>query len=83
MEASAMGIPLIATDVPGCNFVLEENITGKLVTPKSVPDLVEKMKQMVQMEISERTAMGERGRDRMQQHFSVDKVIGAYRSKMA
>ena len=83
MEASAMGIPLIATNVPGCNYVLDDNVTGKLVSPKSVSDLVEKMQQMVQMKVTERMAMGECGRDRMHQHFSVDKVIGAYRSKMA
>ena len=83
MEASAMGIPLIATNVPGCNYVLDDNVTGKLVSPKSVSDLVEKMQQMVQTKVTERMAMGECGRDRMHQHFSVDKVIGAYRSKMA
>jgi glycosyltransferase involved in cell wall biosynthesis len=34
LEAAAMGLPLITTDSPGCNEVVEEGVNGFLVPPR-------------------------------------------------
>lgn len=39
MEAAAMGIPVISTRVVGCVDAVAENVTGKLVTPRSPVEL--------------------------------------------
>lgn len=43
LEASAKGRALIASDIAGCNACVLDGVNGRLVRPKSVDDLVEKM----------------------------------------
>jgi len=35
LEAGAMGLPSIATDINGCNEIIKHNVNGFLITPKS------------------------------------------------
>lgn len=44
LEASAMGLGLIATDMPGCKDVVVDEFNGKRVKIKDSQDLYEKMK---------------------------------------
>lgn len=48
MEAAGMGIPVISSDIIGCNNVVDVKENGLLVEPKSVISLYEKMKIMVE-----------------------------------
>ncbi len=43
LEASAIGLGLIATNMPGCRDVVEDEYNGKLVNPKDPKDLSSKM----------------------------------------
>lgn len=43
LEASAMGLGLIATNMPGCKDVVSDDYNGKLVNIKDIDDLYEKM----------------------------------------
>ncbi|HEY7867084.1 MAG TPA: glycosyltransferase, partial [Psychromonas sp.] len=43
LEASAMGLALIATDMPGCKDVVIDDYNGKLVNIKDPEDLAKKM----------------------------------------
>ena len=43
LEASALGLPLITTDMPGCKDVVENEYNGKLVKIKDSNDLYEKI----------------------------------------
>ena len=46
MEAQALGIPVVATDVPGCRQVLDPDVTGVLVPahdPGALADAIEAM----------------------------------------
>ena len=40
LEAAAMGIPVITTDMPGCREAVEDGATGLLCEPRSVNSLV-------------------------------------------
>jgi glycosyltransferase involved in cell wall biosynthesis len=39
MQAGAMGVPAIVTDINGCNEIIENKVNGLIITPKSVKDL--------------------------------------------
>ena len=46
LEASALGRPIVATNVPGCNNIVEHKLNGLLCKPKDSYDLSLKMKDM-------------------------------------
>lgn len=47
IEAGAMNIPAITTNIAGCNEVIIDNQTGFLIKPKDINDLFDKMKYVV------------------------------------
>ncbi len=48
MQAGAMGLPIVATDINGCNEIVSKGINGILVRPKSIVDLKEAMLALLQ-----------------------------------
>ena len=51
MEAAAMGKPLIATNVPGCREVVENEKNGLLVRPRDSENLGNAMRMLISNEI--------------------------------
>ncbi|WP_138477143.1 glycosyltransferase family 4 protein [Dyadobacter bucti] len=47
MQASAMGLPSVATNINGCNEILENGKTGILIEPKSVEAIVDAASQLL------------------------------------
>ena len=43
LQAGAMGVPCIVSDINGCNEIIEDEVNGFLVPPKQIQPLVEKM----------------------------------------
>ena len=78
LEASASGVPVIATDVPGCREAVRDGETGWLVAPQSVADLVSAIARGLGISSAERRRMGGRGRRLVQGHFHLEGVIDAY-----
>lgn len=83
LEASAMGRPVIVTDVPGCNTVVKDNVTGLLCRPMDAADLAEKMKRMMSFSRKERAQMGEAGAKLMRDCFDERIVLDAYEQAIA
>jgi len=48
MEAGAMGLPCIVTDINGCNEIIEEGVNGLIVPPKNKEQLQEKMQMLME-----------------------------------
>jgi glycosyltransferase involved in cell wall biosynthesis len=69
LEAAAMAIPIITTDMPGCREAVEDGVTGFHCAPRSVDALVEAFDRMTQISDGERRAMGAAGRARMEKLF--------------
>ena len=44
LQAAAMKVPCIVSDINGCNEIIQDQINGGVVPPKQVQPLVEKMK---------------------------------------
>ncbi|CAN7248479.1 glycosyltransferase family 4 protein [Trinickia sp. LjRoot230] len=78
MEASAIGRPVVATDVPGCREVVADGVTGLLCEAKNALSLAEKLEAMLGMTYGERKAMGERGRAKVVAEFDEAGVIARY-----
>jgi glycosyltransferase involved in cell wall biosynthesis len=79
MEASAMGRPIVATDVPGCREVVADGVNGLLCEVKSAQSLTAKLAQMLDMSGEERRAMGERGRKKVASEFDERVVVERYK----
>ncbi|MCF2491107.1 glycosyltransferase family 4 protein [Dyadobacter sp. CY347] len=58
LQASAMGIPCIATNINGCNEMIDDGNTGLLIQPKSVGAIVDACEKL----ISNKSASREMGK---------------------
>jgi glycosyltransferase involved in cell wall biosynthesis len=74
LEAAACGRPLIATDVPGCRDVVVHEETGLLVPPRDPNSLARAIIRLAR-DPRLRTHLGNAARGRVEQHFSVGKVV--------
>lgn len=82
LEAASSAKPIIATDVPGCNHVVEDNINGLLCKIKDEKDLAEKMIQMQAMDNAKLKAFGQNGRVKMESQFDEKLVINKYLAEL-
>ncbi|MGU7782455.1 glycosyltransferase family 4 protein [Burkholderia sp. PU8-34] len=78
MEASAMGRPIVATDVPGCRDVVADGDTGLLCTVRDSASLAARIMQMIELGPAGRAAMGARGRQKVVAEFDEQKVVERY-----
>ena len=78
LEAASMGRPLIASNVPGCREVVEDQVTGFLFNLKDSYDLSEKIERMIIMKPEEREIMGIYGREKVDKNFNTDIVNKIY-----
>jgi glycosyltransferase involved in cell wall biosynthesis len=79
MEASAMGRPIVATDVPGCREVVENGVTGLLCEVKSADSLAQQMEQMLLLDYAARAEMGVAGRAKVAREFDENVVVERYK----
>jgi glycosyltransferase involved in cell wall biosynthesis len=81
MEATAMGLPVVATDVRGCREVVDDGVTGSLVPVDDAAALAAALRAL--QEPGARRALGGAARTRARQHFDerrvVEIVLAAYR----
>ena len=47
MQAGAMNLPCIATNINGCNEIIQDNINGFLIPPKNIDALVKAMQKIM------------------------------------
>lgn len=74
LEAAACGLPVVATDVPGCRDVVVEGDTGYLVPPRDVEKLAEALAKLIRNP-DLRARMGARGRARVIERFTARSSI--------
>lgn len=69
LQAGAMGLPVIATDINGCNEVIEPGFNGWLVEPRNADSLHAAMLEACRASAETLVGMGKRARERIQQRF--------------
>jgi glycosyltransferase involved in cell wall biosynthesis len=77
LEAGAMGLPVVATDVPGCRQVVKHGYNGLLCKVRDVPSLKNTLFTMLEMPKVDRIKMGVNGRAYVEENFSESIVIDA------
>jgi sugar transferase (PEP-CTERM/EpsH1 system associated) len=77
LEAIAVGLPVIATDVGGVASVVEDGVTGALVPPGDPHVLAETLGIFV-VDEALRRRQGEAGRARVTTQFSLGSMVSAY-----
>ncbi|MGD9814846.1 MAG: glycosyltransferase family 4 protein [Hyphomonadaceae bacterium] len=70
VEAQAMGVPVIATNLGGYTETVLEGETGYLVPPAAIQALAGAMERMIDLGRQARAEMGRRGRDRVRALYS-------------
>jgi len=80
LEASAMGKPIITTNVEGCREVVDDGINGYLCNVRDADDLAKKMKIILSMDYKDVVKMGLEGRKKMEIKFDEKIVIDKYMS---
>jgi glycosyltransferase involved in cell wall biosynthesis len=74
MEASAMGVPIVATDIRGCRQVVDHSRTGLLVAPRDSAALAEAIAYLLDQPLL-RASMGAAAARRATADFDQERVI--------
>ena len=69
LEAASCGLPIVATDVPGCREIVENNVNGFLVTPKDSKSLADGIKILIN-DFKLREKFGQQSRVMIENMFS-------------
>ncbi len=78
LEAMALAIPIVTTDVPGCRETVINEKNGYLCAPLSSQDLFEKMDRVFNLNFEELKTMGKESRKLAEQKFDEKIVIQSY-----
>ena len=73
LEAMSAGLPVVATDVAGIPEAVENGVTGYVVPPENVDALARRLQELLENEAL-RGGMGEAGRRRFENAFSIERV---------
>jgi len=76
LEASAMGLPIVATRVTGCTDAVINGVTGTLVPPRDIQGMVEAISLYVE-DPELRLKHGQTGRNRVLAHFKPEPIWDA------
>ncbi len=70
VNAQAMGVPAVATDLPGNDEVVVDGVTGYLVPPSDAEALIQALTKMMDMDTERLSAMGSAAWERVVKLFS-------------
>jgi glycosyltransferase involved in cell wall biosynthesis len=77
LEAAAMGLPAVATDVPGCRNIVTDGVNGLLCAARNAQSLQAALERMLAMSDGQRKALGTAGRARVEAEFDEQLVVEA------
>jgi len=74
LDAMMFGLPVVATDAGGIPEAVEDGVTGRVVPRRNAPALAAAISQSL-ADTDQRSAWGQKGRDRWQRLFSADRMV--------
>lgn len=77
LEYMALGKPVIATNGGGTNEIMQDNLSGFLISQSNPTELAEKA-EMLLNDTEMRIRMGKYGFDRIHEKFSIDAMVSQY-----
>lgn len=78
LEGSACGRPGLCSDIPGCNEIIDDGVSGFLFKPKSTESLIEAIEKFLALSWEERKEMGLNARAKVEKEFDRNIVVNAY-----
>ena len=75
LEGAAAGRALITSDIPGCREAVRDGISGYLCPAGDREGLLAALERFLSLTPAERAAMGERGREHVEQTFRKEDVV--------
>ncbi|WP_018971054.1 glycosyltransferase family 4 protein [Rubritalea marina] len=78
IEAGAIGLPLITTNMPGCREIVDHGYNGLLCEAKNPQSLADVMLDMIRMPLTERKQMAANSRDKVEQEYDEKIVLKKY-----
>lgn len=78
LEACSMELPIITTDVPGCNNIIINEYNGFLCKPKDYKDLLKVMNKFINTTDEEKSIMSKNARKFVINNFSDEVVFEKY-----
>lgn len=75
-EAMACGVPCVVTNVGDSARIVGD--TGKVVPPKDPDALADAMLKLMELPAEERRRLGQKARERIGGHYSLDRIVGDY-----
>lgn len=75
LEAMAVGLPIVATDVSGNSELVHGGENGFLVPPESSAELAHVLDGLIEMPESERRRLGEAGRRTVEKYFTLEQMV--------
>lgn len=82
LEASASGIPIIGSNIPGCREIIEDGKTGFLCEPKNADSLTNAMNKIIDLGPEMSKKMGLAGREKVINEFDRSIVVSKYVNKL-
>ncbi|GIZ51313.1 glycosyltransferase family 4 protein [Noviherbaspirillum aridicola] len=79
MEGAAMGRPAVATNVPGCRDVVQDDRTGLLCAPQDAQSLADALIKMIELPAEDWAAMAAGARGVAEAEFDDRKIMELYR----
>ena len=79
LESSAMGIPAITTNVPGCREVVKDGYNGFLCQAKSEKSLLKAINRFMNVSTKKRLIMGQNSRKKAETYFNEKIVFERYK----
>ncbi|MEX8362310.1 glycosyltransferase [Escherichia coli] len=81
IEAGAMGLPAIASNIPGCNDIISDSFNGYLCEVKNINDLYSKMLMILNSSTEELDTLSKNAFEYVEKYFDesivIDKTIFA------
>lgn len=75
LEACAVGLPVVATDVGGNREIIVEGKSGFLVPPKDPEALSRAILRLMELSPEEKQSMGEYGRRYVEENYTLERVV--------
>jgi glycosyltransferase involved in cell wall biosynthesis len=75
-EAMASGVPCAVTDVGDSAYIVGD--AGRVVSPGDMVGLAAALEDLLSLSLAKRTALGERTRARVAEHFEIGRVVRQY-----
>ena len=77
LEAASTGLPLVATNIPGCRLIVRDGINGILVEPGNVQQLSDALRRLI-TDQSLRRKFGSESRRIIESEFSWEMILKGY-----